>query len=175
MKPTLEQLNDPDWWDDNAPNGAKCLINGKFFKWSGGTQGIEYIYHDDRWVAQGEMSWSLRRYENNTKTFEIHKRPNRKPWMPEVGEWCKFKYKERAFYCESGEVKFIGDKLIVIDNGREKCYKISELHFEPMRSERDKWVEQALGLRKQGAYTDEQWAADIYDAGLAKLPEETQE
>ena len=33
-KPTEEQLRDPKWWDENAPDGAEFSVNGNFYKTS---------------------------------------------------------------------------------------------------------------------------------------------
>lgn len=33
--PTKEQLQNAAWWDENAPEGAVCMIDGEFTRWDG--------------------------------------------------------------------------------------------------------------------------------------------
>lgn len=35
MGPTKEQLQNAAWWDENAPEGAVCMIGGEFTRWDG--------------------------------------------------------------------------------------------------------------------------------------------
>lgn len=35
MGSTKEQLQNAAWWDENAPEGAVCMIDGEFTRWDG--------------------------------------------------------------------------------------------------------------------------------------------
>lgn len=59
-------------------------------------------------------------------------------WAPHVGGELKFKYKECETEFKIGSVKFIGDKLIIIDTGFEQCYHIESLDFRPLNTEAEK-------------------------------------
>jgi hypothetical protein len=87
------------------------------------------------------------------------------PYMPKVGEKCEYKYKNYKDAFSVGVVKFIGDKIIVINNnsGYEKCYHIEYLDFRPIRTKAEKLVEEYNELNTEKyfditAYT--QWLID---------------
>lgn len=61
--------------------------------------------------------------------------------------------------------------MIEIDGADGECDALVVDALRPLRTERERWIDTAIGLRKPGACTDERWLSDIYDAGLAKLPE----
>lgn len=76
MKYTEEQLKDPKWWNENAPEGAQVLINradvGSFWKkWDGGKEHIWNKYDETWYVAY--LNWSREKY--NQVGCVIHERP----------------------------------------------------------------------------------------------------
>lgn len=89
-------------------------------------------------------------------------------------------YKVKVITHDDGEAVFRWidgpDNGVIASSGNEVYggLKIKEHYmFRPIqsiKSERERWIDTVLGFRKPGDYTDEQWAADLYDAGLAKLP-----
>lgn len=60
MGPTKEQLQDPVWWDENAPEGAVCMIDGEFTKWDGD---YEIVWRHGEW-CKSNPPWSLDEYES---------------------------------------------------------------------------------------------------------------
>lgn len=55
MKPTIENLNDPEWWDLNAPIGSSYYKDGSFYRLT--NHGCFRIKHDGKqeWINPGAV------------------------------------------------------------------------------------------------------------------------
>lgn len=74
--PTTEQLNDPKWWDENAPKGATHLIDGEFTMWTPSRD--ELIWREETWRQQGLGSFSLEDYRSGCM-WDVVSRPTTAP------------------------------------------------------------------------------------------------
>lgn len=61
--PTKEQLQNAAWWDENAPEGAVCMIDGEFTRWDGTD---ELIWRGGDW-SKSTWPYSLDEYESNNR------------------------------------------------------------------------------------------------------------
>ena len=85
MKPTQEQLNDPAWWDENAPEGYDyAFTTGP--EWDGG----ESLIGDVRIANEsGRTINGMLLAIGLSKWHKIAKRPTKPAFVPEVGVECE--------------------------------------------------------------------------------------
>ena len=107
---TPEQLKDPKWWDENAPNGTEALLDyNQWVKWVHGEE-FWWSVENPYWMSQSDNSWSAERYKGKPKTFPLHERPvvaeqKDKEWipgvtLPPVGTKCRIHLTDPSFYYE---------------------------------------------------------------------------
>lgn len=158
MKPTQEQLNDPKWWDDNAPEGAEAWVDDCFFKWD---EGKEYIFTDSGWETEGE-SWTPRDYKNDHGFFVVE-RPTKPAFVPKVGEWClSYGGAKMMLVGLSSSDHYVFE----IDNGGLTMLGSID-GFRPIKSKRELFVEAGVKANRNlgiGATQEEMFEA-LYDAG----------
>lgn len=147
MKPTEQQLKDPQWWDSNVDSGLDfCYTTGK--DWVGcdsviGSFEFAGLENEDALVL-GDKYWVLycerpEFYGNNEKHDTVM---SASKFIPEVGQWCEIVLKN-----EIREAFYIGldsDDLPVFEyrNG-DMLQEGFDLEFRPIKSERDVFIERA--------------------------------
>lgn len=93
--PTEAQLNDPKWWDENAPEGATHLA---------------WLNHGWTWWKPGEkkcgMLWH-RRFSEWQERYDESIAKHRRPTKPEPQEWDGEGWTPIGCQCE----RFIGDEV----------------------------------------------------------------
>jgi len=152
MKPTQEQLNNPKWWDDNAP------------------EGYDFCFYDETC----NRYW----FYNKTKVYPtqsklLAKRPTKPAFVPEVGVECEYSVLKGVYS--------LGEVLKVTKPDSFNVYaimdsKTNQLHWatdiRPIKSERELFVEQLAKLGKgYGSLYSEEFAGEVYDSGLFCLKE----
>lgn len=101
MKFTEKQLNDPNWWEENAPEGAQAVLDR--IHWTKWEDGQEFDYYVGQWVEEYD-SRSLDAYENSPDWI-VHERPT-------VGV--------RGYKCFQQVADVIGEDRAVYELGRVK-------------------------------------------------------
>lgn len=167
MKPTIEQLNDPAWWDEHS-------------------SGYEYVFCNDdvdaiRFADKGGIYKIDNEYDGlliGPQWQFLAKRPTRKPWVPVTGVECEV-YNESFEFAEWEECipLFVGQHKVVYSSEScdERVCDIGLLKFRPIQSDKEKWVEAAMAEVESPEWTAIEVLETVYDAGLGKLPEESQE
>jgi len=166
MKPTLEKLNDPQWWSDNVKDEYNyAFTTGP--KWDGlddlvGT--FEFASED------GYMGGDESLYVDETGWILLCKRPT-KAFVPEVGVECEFMDSGKWSKCK---IDYICEQYIVVfmpEYGNyEALVKDFNHQFRPIKSKRELFVEAVEGVNKAHQWTTKELAEALYDAGF-KAPE----
>lgn len=94
--------------------------------------------------------------------------------LPPVGTHCKYRTGEDAYIVAH---HMDGYQAIWSESrdGGELFYGTSDC-FEPIRTDRDRWIDAALDCDcepREGMLSRRDFCGALYDAGLAKLPEQT--
>ncbi len=148
MKPTKEQLLDPKWWDENAKPTDR------------------YLYY----VEAGDNYFFSHVVDNEVAGFSlIAKRPEPEKWVPKVGEWCEA-WLDGEFR-KAHALKF-HDRTNAIAFDFVDCLKWSS-DYRPIKTERDKFIEEAENVIKAHQWTSTAVIEDLYDSGKFKLVEPT--
>lgn len=188
--PTQKQLNDPAWWDENAPDWAASVITNdsrndfNWFRYVKGHGAAEDIFTGSRFVA--DTTGSAHRWK-------IFPRPLAKPepqeWdgeLPPAGSECEIDVESSARW-------FAGDKwrsceVLAHRGGRAICWVPSCnrvidsgecRHFRPIRTKEQREREEIV---RQAAHAIEmkngspitlyiKYCEDLYDAGLLRKGE----
>ena len=161
MKPTNKQLNDPQWWAENAPN----------------EHSVVGLYNNDRldcfhWLQpESEGCYgndSLLFYPDDIgEKINIYKRQAKPAFLPEVGVECELSNCGNDY--ERCTLKYIGESLCVVKhNYGEQYYRLNSVKFRPIKSERELFIETAM---KRGSIDQREWMEALYDSGLFKLVE----
>lgn len=140
MKPTEQQLKDPQWWDDFQPKGCELLLvcndpegddlwahfNGHRYEVGAGSYSFDHVVHNYTIHHKTEF------HGNNEKHDAASK------FIPEAGEWCEAKLP--LF----GWIKlFIVGKdssgcfVFHHEESYGSCYRVPGQEFRPIKSERD--------------------------------------
>lgn len=154
MKPTEEQLKDPQWWDENAPEGYDFFIidkddeeKARFHRL------IEGFYYDEQGCYWRDI---------DADYLEVYTRPEPE-WQPKVGDVCLAR--------SHGSVWKEVELLELGSAGKWACYfETEESHniflsddIRPLpKSPREQFVEKAA---KQFDYQADDLAA-LYDLAM---------
>lgn len=174
MKPTHEQLRDPKWWDENAPEGAEVFIDELYFaKWVGGRE-FNFYCCDGEWVC-AETQFSKNRYfkEQKEGVWVIDQRPTAPSWngegLPPVG--CECEYVPDPVCAPHIAVKgvFIGrvndEDFIDVDGHVDRMKAIDPARrFRPLRTPEQRLRDEIIELLEDTSHD----TSDIADAILAK-------
>lgn len=115
MEPTVEQLNDPDWWDENAPECATHYTTGESRIW-------ELHDGDDRFFWFCGL-WRKRGSTDDITEAVVHRpqrTPTTQPWrgpedgLPQIGSFCELKHDDNYHRLTPVEEWVDGDKLEVL-------------------------------------------------------------
>lgn len=144
MKPTKEQLADPKWWGENAPDG------------------LDYCYWD---IAYQRIGFDKQICKENCYFKPLAKRPEPE-WVPEVGEWCEVESDTRNVWKKA---MYIGVDSIgshVFDVEKRHLWRIDPIGclVRPLKTQREEFIEKTLGIYNCGKSSLEM-AEALYDAG----------
>lgn len=145
MKPTIEQLNDPKWWDERAGSASHyCPVNGQFYD---ARLHPCCIPRPTQWRGMQDGN-------------------------PPPGTECKIAMNATKFV--DVRITTYTDKSVVIehlDTGREECIsREAKWEFRPIGSERDKAVEQMQrDLKFVADPPNKELLGKLYDKGWRKL------
>lgn len=139
MKPTEQQLNDPQWWDDFQPKGCELLLvcndpegddlwahfNGHRYEVGAGSYSFDHVVHNYTIHHKTEF------HGNNEKHDAASK------FIPEAGKWCEHADHHdrygKLFYVG---ISSTGFKLFQDSKGKSFEFGASA-EFRPIKSERD--------------------------------------
>jgi len=158
MKPTQEQLNDPKWWDKNAPEDC------------------DLFYEDERlnyWFAQSESSHSCHSL--------LAERPTKPAFVPDTNTKTIYWVAEVDthgtpwnFDGPHEDRKSAEDSIPLLLAVGEKNRKlvVTSMEFSPIKSERDEFMEKAMTVFKgDNMELYSVVAGALYDSGLFCLKE----
>ena len=171
MKPTDEQLNDPRWWDENAPIDATHLA----FHETGRT-----------WFKANEdgtpMLWHMR-FDEWREGFvygspvKMIPRPTAQPkdappWngegLPPVGCECEC-WDGEEWHLGQSVGPYLGGWLCMLTNNRERPFVGTELDFRPLRTPEQRLRDELEDLMKGNDFFVPSWIRGrLADAILAK-------
>lgn len=165
-EPTEQQLKDPKWWDENAPEGATHFWEPSSDWYRVDSDGTTYAFYDNQWrvPCHGFRLGKER----------IHQRPE-KPASPEwdgktfpvpIGATCRCTFAvERHDRWHKGRCVFHGIDpegrgYMVIDTGAyQACFRSLD-HVRTIRTQAEREVEvlqeDLLGILPFCEYTDDQ-------------------
>ena len=163
MKPTQEQLNDPQWWDANIdPKYDYAFTTGP--DWNGGETLIGEVKYGDvlgntrLWeLCIGDDSWVL-----------LAKRPAKPAFVPEVGDECEFMNGNKWSKCK---IDYISDDYIVVfisDFNNYEALSKGYHEFRPIKSERELFFDSVKKELPEADTDDLIFAGKLYDAGFIK-------
>lgn len=145
MKPTEQQLKDPQWWDDNAPSDEHVLLvsapDEALITWAKILGGGDFV-NDNGTIYQ------------NSRLFNIYKRPvEEAKFIPKVGEWCEIlcdyvlcgNHPTKVLKGSHVEVKAIvdvgyGDVALIANEHISGTGTIIFSQLCPIKSERDVFI-----------------------------------
>jgi len=167
-------MNKPDW--SEAPENAEVWIEDLHPENCGDFSGF-YYSDGERWenCKKNYSYWYKEDQANGA--FKVHYRPRRTEWrgpedgLPPVGTVCEVSNCGQHFaWCR---VRFMGNSLCVVDlkTHSEQHFHLRSVVFRAIKSDREKWLDEAVVAL--GAHDSWRRAiGKLYDAGLAKLPEQ---
>ena len=180
---TRRLRNEPSF--DDHPD-AKCFAQNSKGKWYKNTLtrdanhdsfgGWHTVSGENNWkfVSKGEVIGDWRdtlRLRPEEKKTEDKNDWYKKGEFPPVGTECRIKRAGKDF--EEGALMYLSEDILVwrYNTGDEVAFVSSSCSFQPLQTERERWIEAARkAVIEAGAYMDA--LASIYDAGLAKMPED---
>lgn len=171
--PTEAQLNDPKWWDENAPEGAThvCLCSGGSWQWmkinlSGA---FNYYWHErfSQWVPK-ESSAGSQNVERPTT-------PPAPEWdgegLPPVGVECECMRHGLWVKCE---VRAHGEDHacpVAFVQTEFECLVHDERMFRPIRTKEQREREEILSKAEaldSGLQSTREFLNRLYDAGMLR-------
>lgn len=163
MKPTKEQLKDPQWWKDNV-DGKYDFAYTTGPEWDGGKGTIGKIeFADNRGLIKNMPSLVI----NDTAWVLLCERP--KEFIPEIGDWCECLDTTWAHpQWRKCKPRFIGSKKIIYDTEyEEESYTFAHnLKFRPLKTEREAFIDWACNVMNNSVDdSQEGWATALYDNG----------
>lgn len=154
MKPTEEQLKDPQWWKDNAPEGydffiidIECEEKADFYKC------IEGRYYDQKGCYWRDIDQSY---------LKVYTRPE-PAWQPKVGEVCLARAYENVWH--EVELLKLGkkDMWVCYRESNDNSIVFFSKDLKPLpKTPREQFVEKAA---KQLDYRADDLAA-LYDLAM---------
>jgi len=139
MKPTQEQLNDPQWWSENGGETSYC-----------------YLHEPTNAI------WFSAKEEKNLTNLEfLAKRPVKPAFVPEVGVECEFDHPNFGWTSCEPIGRFRG-KMVCAPNGGG-FYQGHEFNYRPIKSERELLIEIIVA---QGNLSEGVLADGILNAGF---------
>jgi len=157
MKPTQEQLNDPKWWDKNAPEDC------------------DLFYEDERlnyWFAQSESSHSCHSL--------LAERPTKPAFVPDTNTKTIYWVAEVDthgtpwnFDGPHEDRKSAEDSIPLLLAVGEKNRKlvVTSMEFSPIKSERELFLDSVKKELPTADKDDLIFAGALYDSGLFCLKE----
>lgn len=134
MKPTKEQLKDPKWWDENAPEGYDFFIldkdneeKARFHRL------IEGFYYDEQGCYWRDIDEDY---------LEVHTRPEPE-WQPKVGDVCLAR-RFGSKWMEAELLKYVPDGLSVfygLVDGSQFVFLSKD--FKPLPTKKDEFIKAA--------------------------------
>ena len=165
------QDNDGDWyWYEAVPRPSTTIA---VFRSSGGK-----VIHAGRGKVIGSWYNTLRLRPKENKVEDINSWYKRGEFPP-VGTVCEmlssnYWQKVKIVGWDGGDIVIASD--IIEGRYRGLVPGQSDFRFRPLQTERERWVEKAYDIyAKQAPSHSETWTdvlKRIYDAGLAKMPED---
>lgn len=154
MEYTDEQLKDPKWWDENAPEGSEALIDGSYWaKWDGED---EYNYENNTWECS-VRPYSAQHYRDSP-TITIVMRPEPKDCgVFGFGEDC---HEALTFGPLKKDMKFDGGKPRMDLLPPDALLAVAEvLTFGAQKYEANSWKQVEGGKERYEAALLRHWAA----------------
>lgn len=186
MTPTKEQLADPKYWDENAPEGATHWVGPTVYPWEKHEDDKRFVWISNNWLADDNGELNLEPVEDFDYCIP---RPTQPQWagegLPPVGVECEglhavegadwFKCKVNAYSDDIGKVwltEYFGNGFTL---ERDFVLNVEDLSFRPIRTqaeiEREEVVESARDyLGKIGAARPSNVLNALYDAGMLRKP-----
>ena len=168
-------MNKPDW--SNAPENAEVWIEDLHPEIGWDESRFCYSRGGD-WKDCGSDGFWAKSSERSGE-IKVHYRPKQterrgsEDGLPPVGTVCEVSNCGQPFvWCR---VRFMGNNLCVVDlkTHLEQHFHLSSVVFRPIKSDREKWIDEAVvALGAHGSWR--RAIGKLYDAGLAKLPEQGQ-
>lgn len=144
--PTEENLQDPAWWDANAPEGAEaCIDLNCYSRWVDWNEEC-WNKRKNKWVESDEP-WSLDKYLQE-ESFSVHVRPIasvvNEYGLPPVGVEFEFSYQgstwgEHTMLFNDGITCLIADLKYPANRWHYKSVD-TDMRFRPIQNERDKFI-----------------------------------
>lgn len=159
MKPTKEQLKDPQWWKDNVDDKHDyAYTTGP--RWDGSTAFKGCIDFGD---SAGRKSGIVKMTLNEESWVLLCERPE---WfVPEIGAWCECDYPSKWT-----KVFVIGpnsESSTVIELQCGETISVgSIIEFRPLKTERESFIDWACNVMNNSVDdSQEGWATALYDNG----------
>lgn len=138
MKPTEQQLSDPQWWEIFQPKGCELLLV------------CNDLECDDLWAHFNGHRYEVgtSSYSSNyvTHNYQIHRRPEHKgsnekhgtasKFIPEAGQWCEM---HCSTYWAEIDVKAVTEQHVIfceVNKDNEQVVTFDR-QFRPIKSVRD--------------------------------------
>ena len=173
---------------------AKCFVQDDDGRWYKNTETNNVRPRQRGWVCsegyfrpvwdyvqKGEVigDWKQTlRLRSEEKKMEDKNDWYKKGEFPPVGTVCKLRFATNAEIVVT--ITYVGDGVLCYrdEKGMEYAVASNDVEFHPLQTERERWVEKAYDIYVKEAPTHSETWTDvlkrIYDAGLAKMPEDKQ-
>lgn len=143
----------------DVPDGAThySLLSNEFLKWTGSSNNLHHNING-RWIAIPF------RHTLNSTDIELPQEPEQ--WMPEVGAWCEVESDTHGEHKKAFYVGLSADGSHIFDVEQKWLWRLdTSMHVRPIKTERERFIEQATKLDAAHVWTSAEFAGDMFDNG----------
>ena len=179
---TRRLRNEPSW--DDAPGWAVAKAQDSDGEWywfsakpmTGPECWVRQLIGRHRLAVKGEVIGDWRdtlRLRPQEKKMEDKNDWHKRGEFPPVGTVCKLRFATAAEIVVT--ITYVGDGVMCYRNekGMEYTAASNEVKLRPLQTERERWIK-AAQLAIDLPLSHAKMLGEIYDAGLAKMPEDDQ-